>query len=46
MISNDSLDETTTQTIPKFKFEGEVASINANFMEPFDGYIIKRHSEL
>ena len=46
MISNDSLDDTTTQTIPKFKFEGEIASINCNFMEPFDGYVIKRHSEL
>ena len=45
-ISNDNLETNTTQTIPKFKFEGEVASNNCCFTEPFDGYIIKRHSEL
>ena len=46
MISNDNLDSNTTQTIPKFKFEGEIASTNCCFTEPFDGYIIKSHSEL
>ena len=46
MISNENLETATTASIPKFKFEGEVASINCCFTEPFDGYIIKRNSEL
>ena len=46
MISNENLDANTTTSIPKFKFEGEIATTNCCFTEPFDGYIIKRHSEL
>jgi hypothetical protein len=45
-ISNDSLEATTTATIPKFKFDGVISSTNCCFTEPFDGHIIKRHSEL
>ena len=46
VISNDNLETSTTQTIPKFKFDGVIATTNCCFTEPFDGYIIKRHSEL
>ena len=46
VISNDNLETSTTQTIPKFKFDGVIATTNCCFSEPFDGYIMKRHSEL
>ena len=45
-ISNENLEQSTTKTIPKFRFFGKITSVNCNFMEPFDGYIIKSHSEL
>lgn len=45
-ISNENLETSTTATIPKFKFDGIIASTNCCFTEPFDGFIIKRHSEL
>lgn len=45
-ISHESLEANTTKTIPKFKFDGRITSVNCCFMEPFDGYIIRRHSEL
>ena len=45
-ISHDSLEATTTKTIPKFKFYGRINSVNCAFAEPFEGYIIKSHSEL
>ena len=45
-ISNDNLEASTTATIPKFKFDGTISSVNCCFTEPFDGQIIKRHSEL
>jgi hypothetical protein len=45
-ITNESLNENTTSSIPKFKFDGIIASTNCCFTEPFDGFIIKRHSEL
>ena len=45
-ISNDNLESNTTATIPKFKFDGTISSVNCCFTEPFDGYILKRHSEL
>lgn len=45
-ISNENLETSTTATIPKFKFDGVISSVNCCFTEPFDGHIIKRHSEL
>jgi hypothetical protein len=45
-ISHETLEANSTKTIPKFKFEGEVTSTNCCFTEPFEGYIIKRNSEL
>ena len=46
MISNDNLETTTTGKIPKFRFEGRIFSTNCQFMDPFDGNIIKKESEL
>ena len=45
-ISHENLEASTTASIPKFKFEGVLFSTNCAFNEPFDGHIIKRHSEL
>ena len=45
-ISNENLESTTTKNIPKFKFEGQIATVNCCFTEPFDGFIIKRMSDL
>mmetsp|Transcript_3014 Transcript_3014/g.5089 ORF Transcript_3014/g.5089 Transcript_3014/m.5089 type:complete len:96 (+) Transcript_3014:498-785(+) len=45
-ISNENLETNTTTTIPKFRFDGQVTSVNCCFTEPFDGYIIKRNAEL
>jgi hypothetical protein len=45
-ITHASLESATTKTIPKFKFDGQITSVNCCFSDPFDGYIIKRHSEL
>jgi hypothetical protein len=45
-ISNENLEQTTTKSIPKFKFEGQIATVNCCFTEPFDGFIIKRMSDL
>lgn len=44
-ITPDSLDATTTKSLPKFKFEGNIFSTNCAFNEPFDGIIITRDSE-
>lgn len=46
VISNENLETNTAQTLPKFRFEGVIASTNCCFVEPFDGFIIKKHSEL
>lgn len=46
MITHESLETSTTASIPKFKFDGIIATTNCCFNEPFDGFIIKRHSEL
>lgn len=39
------MEANTTKTLPNFKFTGEIQSINCNFMEPLDGYIITHASE-
>ena len=45
MISPDSLEASTTKTVPKFLFEGKIYSVNCAFNEPLDGYILTRDSE-
>ncbi|CDW80932.1 down syndrome critical region protein 3 isoform 2 [Stylonychia lemnae] len=44
-ISPDNLEASTLKSVPKFKFEGQIYSVNCAFQEPFDGYIITRDSE-
>ncbi len=44
-ITPDSLDASTTKSLPKFLFEGNIFSTNCAFNEPFDGIIITRDSE-
>ena len=46
-ISHESLgDSSTSGKIPKFNFDGNIFTTNCQFFEPFDGFIIKRNSEL
>ena len=45
VISPDSLEASTTKTIPKFHFEGQIYTTNCQFTEPLDGYIIIKESE-
>ena len=45
-ISNQNLEASTSGKIPNFKFEGRIYSTNCAFNDPFDGFIIKRNSEL
>ena len=46
VISHENLETSTSGKIPKFKFEGRIYSTNCAFNDPFDGFIIKRNSEL
>lgn len=46
MISHDSLDQATISKVPKFRFEGQIYSVNCAFGEAFDGFIMKKNSEL
>mmetsp|Transcript_34355 Transcript_34355/g.33557 ORF Transcript_34355/g.33557 Transcript_34355/m.33557 type:complete len:165 (-) Transcript_34355:23-517(-) len=45
-ISPDGLEaNTTNKTVPKFSFEGQIYSVNCDFHQPFDGFIIIKESE-
>ena len=46
VISHENLETSTTQKIPKFKFEGKIYTVNCNYAYPFDGFVIKKESEL
>ena len=46
VISNENLETSGKMKIPAFRFEGKIYSVNCAYNEPFDGYIIKRNSEM
>ncbi len=46
MITPDALTAPPNQKLPKFKFTGQISSVNCCFTEPFEGYLICEDSEL
>ena len=44
-ITPENLEASTTKSIPKFRFEGQIYSTNCAFTEAFDGFIITKDSE-
>jgi hypothetical protein len=45
VITPDSLEASTTKAVPKFRFEGQIYSMNCAFNEAFDGFIMTKDSE-
>lgn len=46
MITPEALTAPPGQKVPKFKFSGQIGSVNCNFTEPFEGFLICEDSEL
>lgn len=40
MLSHETMPAPPNQKLPKFKFSGQISSVNCCFNEPFDGYLI------
>ena len=46
LLSHETMPAPPNQKLPKFKFSGQISSVNCCFNEPFDGYLICQDSEL
>ena len=44
-ITPDNLEASTTKTVPRFLFEGQIYSVNCSFNEAFDGFVVIRETE-